>query len=93
MFFDPESKSINNCMDLVIGSEALDKMVFVMPVKSVAIGDVVLNNGKYVYITNITEAGNIKGVTWKVAALPPWSRRSTPSWVASPTPRSPPCSP
>lgn len=62
VFFDPESKSINNCMDLVIGSEALDKMVFVMPVKSVAIGDVVLNNGKYVYITNITEAGNIKGV-------------------------------
>lgn len=62
VFYDPESKSINNCMDLVIGSDALDKMVFVMPVKSVSIGDVVLNNGKYVYITNITEAGNIKGV-------------------------------
>lgn len=62
VFYDPESKSINNCMDLVLGSEALDKMVFVMPTKDVRTGDVVLNNGKYIYITNITDAG-IKGVS------------------------------
>jgi len=63
VFYDPESKSINNCMDLVLGSEALDKMVFVMPVKDVHVGDVVLNGGKYIYVTNITEAGAIKGVS------------------------------
>lgn len=63
VFYDPESKSINNCMDLVLGSEALDKMVFVMPTKDVHTGDVVLNGGKYIYITNITEAGAIKGVS------------------------------
>lgn len=63
VFYDPESKSINNCMDLVLGSEALDKMVFVMPVKDVSIGDVVLNGGKYIYITNITASGAIKGVS------------------------------
>lgn len=63
VFYDPESKSINNCMDLVLGSEALDKMVFVMPVKDVSVGDVVLNGGKYIYITNITASGAIKGVS------------------------------
>lgn len=63
VFYDPESKSINNCMDLVLGSEALDKMVFVMPTKDVHTGDVVLNGGKYIYITNITDAGAIKGVS------------------------------
>lgn len=63
MFYDPEAKSINNCMELVFGSDALDKMVFVMPAKDVHIGDVVLNNGKYIYITNITETGAIKGVS------------------------------
>ena len=63
VFYDPEAKSINNCMELVFGSDALDKMVFVMPAKDVHIGDVVLNNGKYIYITNITETGAIKGVS------------------------------
>lgn len=63
VFYDPESKSINNCMDLVLGSDALDKMVFVMPVKDIAIGDVVVNGGKYIYITNITSSGAIKGVS------------------------------
>lgn len=63
VFYDPESKSINNCMDLVLGSEALDKMVFVMPTKEIHTGDVVLNGGKYIYVTNITEAGAIKGVS------------------------------
>ncbi len=63
VFYDPESKSINNCMELVFGSDALDKMVFVMPAKEVHIGDVVLNNGKYIYITNITDTGAIKGVS------------------------------
>ncbi len=63
VFYDPEAKSINNCMELVFGSEALDKMVFVMPAKEVHIGDVVLNNGKYIYITNVTDAGAIKGVS------------------------------
>lgn len=62
VFYDPESKSINNCMDLVLGSEALDKMVFVMPTKDIRVGDVVLNGGKYIYVTNITDAG-IKGVS------------------------------
>lgn len=62
VFYDPESKSINNCMDLVLGSEALDKMVFVMPTKDVHVGDVVLNGGKYIYVTNITDIG-IKGVS------------------------------
>lgn len=63
VFYDPEAKSINNCMELVFGSDALDKMVFVMPAKDVHIGDVVLNNGKYIYITNVTDTGAIKGVS------------------------------
>lgn len=44
-------------------SEATDKVVFVMPASEVHVGDVILNNGKYVYITTITEAGAIKGVS------------------------------
>lgn len=60
VYYDPEKDTIENCMEMVISSGEIGKMVFVMPTNTVKVGDVIQNGGNYVYITQTDPV--IKGV-------------------------------
>lgn len=61
VYYNPLNETIENCMEMVIGSNEIGKMVFVMPTNKVEIGDVIQNGDNYVYITQVDPV--IKGVS------------------------------
>ena len=53
--FNPLSGEIENQSEFVMGEEMLSGMVYVMPTDKIEAGDIIVSNGSYVYVTDVTD--------------------------------------
>ena len=53
--FNPVSGEIENQSEFVMGEDMLSGMVYVMPTDKIEAGDIIVSNGNYVYVTDMTD--------------------------------------
>ena len=53
--FNPVSGEIENQSEFVMGEDMLSGMVYVMPTDKIEAGDIIVSDGSYVYVTDITD--------------------------------------